>query len=222
MPRSGPPLDCPSPDGPLVRVVAPGTTWWRIHGDGHDPGAFRHTGAETKRANPVAHGNEGRFDCQAGEYGYLHGGETKASTIAEAFLRGPVVRDPTARFMRRARLDGRVLSRLRLTTDVALVDLCGAAGLGRIGQDAWLTACDEVDYPITQGWATAIRRWAPDAAGLVWMSKRDNVHEAVILFSDRMPAGAITGEVVRHLDSPLGVTLVEKVLARDNVALGRS
>ncbi|MFN8521230.1 MAG: RES family NAD+ phosphorylase [Chloroflexota bacterium] len=222
MPRSDPPPDCPSPNGPRVRVLATGTSFWRIHGAGHEPAAFRDVGAEAKRADPVTHGSEGRFDCQAGEYGYLYAGETKASTIAEAFLRGPVVRDPAARFMRRARLDDRVLSRLRLAVDLPVVDLCGAAGLGQVGQDAWLTACDEVDYPMTQQWATAIRTWAPDAAGLVSMSKRDNLHEALVLFADRVPAGALTGDVVRHLDSPLGVTLVEKVLARCNVVLGRS
>ncbi len=222
MPRAEPPLDCPSPNGPLTRVLAAGTIWWRIHGDDRDPAGFRDTGAEAKRADPMTHGNEGRFDCQVSEYGYLYAGETKASTIAEAFLRGSVVRDPTARFMRRARLDGRVLSRLRLATELTFVDLCGAAGLGRVGQDAWLTACEEVHYPVKQRWATAIRRWTPDAAGFIWMSRRDNVHEALVLFSDRVASGAVTGEIVRPLDSPLGVTLVEKVLAADNVALSRT
>jgi len=104
-----------------------------------------------------------------------------------------VVRDATARFLRRARLTERVLSRVRLTTDLPLVDLRGAAGLGRVGQDAWPSACDEEDYPITQQWAAALRRWTPGAASLAWMSKRDNLHEVVVLFSDRIPAGAITG-----------------------------
>lgn len=115
-----------------------------------------------------------------------------------------------------------MLSRLRLDAELVLVDLRGAVGLGRVGQDAWLSACDEVDDPITQRWATALRQWAPGAAGLVWMSKRDNLHEAAVLFSDRVPTGALAGEVVRRLDSPLGMTLVEKVLATDNVALGRT
>lgn len=221
MPRSAPPDDCPSADGPLIRVLPPGPTWWRIHGDAHGPVAFRDTGALLKRADPRMQGNEGRFDCQSGKYGHLYASETKASTIAEAFLRGPVVRDPAARFLRRAALHGRLLSRIRLTAEVPLVDLCSAAGLGRVGQDAWLTACDEDDYPLTQQWAAAIRRWAPKAAGLVWMAKRDNVHEAVVLFSDRVPAGTITGEVVRPLDSPLAVSLMEQVLARYDVALGR-
>gem|GEM_PF-3462295 len=62
-----------------------------------------------------------------------------------------------------------------------------------MGQDAWPSACDEEDYPITQQWAAALRRWTPGAASLAWMSKRDNLHEVVVLFSDRIPAGAITG-----------------------------
>ncbi|MCY7417301.1 MAG: RES family NAD+ phosphorylase [Chloroflexi bacterium] len=195
---------------------------WRIHGDGHGAAAFRDTGAEIKRVDPRMYGNEGRFDCQAGEYGYLYAAETKASTIVEAFLRGQVVRDATARFLRRARLTERVLSRVRLTTELPLVDLRGAAGLGRVGQDAWLSACDEEDYPITQQWAAALRRWAPGAAGLAWMSKRDNLQEVVVLLSDRIPAGAITAQVERRLDSPLGVSLMQKVLAEFNVTLGGS
>jgi hypothetical protein len=219
MPRTPPPGDCPSADGPLIRVIPAGTIWWRIHGQGYQPTEFRDAGALDKRADPASHGNEGRFDCQAGEYGYLYAGQTKASTIAEAFLRGPVVRDPAARFLRRPSLDGRVLSRLRLTADIPLVDLCGAAGLGRVGQDAWLSACDEIDYPITQRWATALRDWAPRAAGLVWMSKRDNVHEAVVLFSDRVAADVLVGEVARRLDTPLGLSLMTKVLAAFNVTI---
>lgn len=105
-------------------------------------------------------------------------------------------------------------------TELPLVDLRGAAALSRIGQDAWLSAGDEEDYPLTQEWATAVRRWAPRAAGLVWMSKRDHVHEAVVLFSDRIRGRAITGTVVRALDSPLGVSTMSKTLAEFNVALG--
>jgi hypothetical protein len=213
-----PPHDCPSPDGPLVRVVPAGTVWWRIHGS--SPAlSFRGTGAEARRTDPRTHGEEGRFDCQRGEYGYVYAGATKKVTIAEAFLRGTATKNPAARFLRRARLKDRVLSCIELVADLPLVDLCGAAGLGRIGQDARLTACDEVHYPITQQWATAIRRWAPNAAGIVWMSKRDNVREAAVLFADRVPAGALSGREVRALDSPLGLALVTKVLAEFNLTI---
>lgn len=213
-----PPHDCPSPDGPLIRVVPAGTVWWRIHGS-YPVLAFRDTGAEAKRADLRTHGQEGRFDCQAGEYGYLYAGATKKVTIAEAFLRGAATKHPDARFLRRVKLDDRVLSRIEFMQDLSLVDLRGAAGLGRVGQDAWLTACDEVHYPITQQWATAIRRWAPKAAGIVWMSKRDNVREAAVLFADGVPAGALSGWEVRKLDSPLGLALVTKVLAEFNLTV---
>lgn len=221
MPRLAPPAECPSPDGPKIRLLRAGSVWWRIHGEGHDPTEFRNTGARDKRADPATYGAEGRFDCQGGEYGYLYLGATKASTIAEAFLRGPVVSNPAARFLRGAKLSGRVLSRIELAVDLPVVDLCGAAGLGRIGQDAWLTACDEPDYPLTQEWAASLRRWssATRIAGLVWMSKRDNIHEAGVLFSDGVPPDALGGRVIRRLDEPLGKTLMEKVLAEFNVAI---
>lgn len=219
MAKALPPTDCPSPDGPKIAVVPAGTVWWRIHGAASAPVSFRDTGAEEKRRDPATHGEAGRFDCQVGDYGYLYLGETRKSAIAEAFLRGPVVKDPGARFMRRTRTVGRVLSRIELTADLPLIDLCGAAGLGRVGQDAWLTACDEPDYPITQQWASAIRRWAPDAAGLVWMSKRDNIHRAAVLFADRLSPTAIDGQPVRALDGPLGLTMMSRVLSEFNVIL---
>lgn len=219
MAKALPPTDCPSPDGPKFAVAPAGTVWWRIHGAASVPVSFRDTGAEDKRRDPVTHGEEGRFDCQVGEYGYLYLGETKKSAIAEAFLRGPVVKDPGARFMRRTRTVDQVLSRIELTADLPLIDLCGAAGLGRVGQDAWLSACDEPDYPITQQWASAIRRWAPDAAGLVWMSKRGNIHRAAVLFADRLSPTAIADRPVRALDDPLGLTMMSKVLSEFNVIL---
>ena len=100
---------------------------------GHDATEFRSTGAVQKRADPKTHGAEGRFDCQTGEYGYLYAGETKKTTIAEAFLRGDVVADPSARILRRAKADNTVLSRIEVAADLTLVDLRGAAGLGRVG-----------------------------------------------------------------------------------------
>lgn len=129
------------------------------------------------------------------------------------------MRTRLARFLRRAKLDGRVLSRLELKEDLSVVDLRGASGLGRVGQDASLTACDEIDYPLTQEWASAIRRWAPGTAGFVWMSKRDNVHEAIVLFGDGVPTGSIDGRLYRALESPLGLTLVRRTLAGFNVTI---
>lgn len=67
----------------------------------------------------------------------------------------------------------------------------GAAGAPQIGQDDWLTRCDEDGYPCCREWASAIRRWAPDAEGLTWLSKRDPGQRVVMLRGD--PAGAVAG-----------------------------
>ena len=112
-----------------------------------------------------------------------------------------------------------MLSRIEVASNLTLVDLRGAAGLGRVGQTDWLTSCNEDDYHLTQQWATAIRRWAAPA-GLIWQSKRDDLHFALVLFDDGAAPGAITGRPHRRLDDPLGRTLLERSLAEFNVAMG--
>lgn len=139
--------------------------------------------------------------------------------MAEAFLRGTVVAHPSARVLRGSAANDRVLSRLRLTEALDLVDLRGAGGLGAVGQTDWLTSCDQGDYHLTQEWATAIRRWAPWAAGMIWQSKRGDVHFALILFEDRVGTSALHGRAHRRLDDPLGRSFPRKALADFNVDL---
>ena len=219
MPRAEPPRACPSLRGPLIRSSRIDRPWWRIHRAGRDARSFRDTGAEDKRADPRTHGTEGRFDCQAGEYGYLYLGAARHTAIAEAFLRGPVIADPTARVVRASKASGMAVTRLRRSVALPLVDLRSAEGLGRVGQDAWLTTTDEADYPLTQRWATSIRAWAPGAAGMIWMSRRDPAEEAAILFADRTPDVALVVEHVRALDDPVGFALLQATLSRFTVDL---
>ena len=219
MPRARPPRDCPSPDGPKVNHLPPGLKFWRIHGLGRGPLEFRSTGAVDKRRDPLTFGNEGRFDCQTGEYEYLYLGETRLCTFAEAFLRDDVVRDPSARYIRRDNVTRAAISRIETTDSVALVDLRGAVALGRVGQDAWLTASEEVDYPLTQEWATAIRRWAPDADGFYWMAKRDDTHAAVVLFDDHAVSERLEGRVVYAFGDPSAYAYALAQLAKLNVAV---
>ena len=217
MPRGKPPRDCPSPDGPKVERLLAGTVVWRIHDQGRGPTDFRSTGSEQKRLDPLTHGNEGRFDCQHGEYAYLYLAETQQAAFAEAFLRDDVVSDPSARFVRRDKLMRASLSRIELTDDLEVVDLRGAAGLTRVGQDSWLTSSEEVDFPLTQLWARSIRRWAPDAYGLCWMAKRDNNHFSAMLFNDHDPAARMRGRVHRRLSEPRSIAYATSMLARLNV-----
>ena len=72
--------------------------------------------------------------------------------------------------------------------DLNLVVVCGA-GAQQLGQDDWLTHCDEIDYPICRTWAAAIHAWEPEADGLIWRSKRDPGERVAVLWSDpELPA----------------------------------
>ncbi len=219
MARVYPPADCPSADGPKLARLPAGSAVWRIHGSTRAPVEFSSIGAIDKRRDSAAFGAQGRYDCQEGEYGYLYAGETQRSAVAEAFLRGPAVAHPAARFVLRSQLRPRILSRLVVTADLSLVDLRGD-GLARIGQDAWLTSCDEVDYPISQAWATAMRRWSPMANGFLWWSKRDNNHTALVLFDDRGTAGRLNGLVRRRFEAGRDLDFLVRILADLNVTVG--
>lgn len=60
-------------------------------------------------------------------------------------------------------------------------------------------------YPHTRAWARWIHENMRDAQGLYWMSRRDDENGCMLLFGDRIPAGAVT-EVAT---APLGAYRLE-------------
>ncbi len=212
MPEREPDADCPSPNGPLLETVPAGTISWRIHSARFGPTSFNPVPASDKRES-------GRFDSIDGDYTYLYAGETRLTAFAETFLRGSTVMGSGVGALPRVRLASLRLSRIETTDELQLVSLVGGEALRRIGQDAWLTACDESDYPITRRWARAIRRWAPNAHGFVWLAKRDNRHRAYILFGDRRADTLVRGEERMALDTEEGELFATKMLARLSVSV---
>lgn len=68
----------------------------------------------------------------------------------------------------------------------------------QFSQDTWLTTCDPPQYPQTREWGHWLRNQVTDAAGVVWLSKRDPPNPVMVLFGDRCPKGLLEDE-----DSPL-------------------
>ena len=211
MPRREPPTTCPSSLGPLREELPVGRVLWRIHSERYAPVEFNPVPAARKR-------EPGRFDSADGSYASLYAGETRLTAFAEVFLRGETVLASSVRSVPRKKIEGLRLSKLTTGASISFVSLVGAEALGRLGQDSWLTSCDEIDYPITQRYAQSIRQWAPWAQGLVWLAKRDNAHLAYVLFNPPAAAGAIAGKVDRPLDGP-GEAFTTNMLARLTVAL---
>lgn len=210
MVRRLPPDDCPSDAGPIRLHLPPGKVLLRVHSERFGADSFNLTVITAKR-------EPGRFDSADGDYGVLYAADGERTAMAEAFLRGEPVSGPT-RILPRRRLAGVLLSEVMVRQQLSLVSLIGGAALGRVGQDAWLTSCDEDDFDVTRQYAKAIRRWAPWAQGLAWHSKRDNTGRSLVLFSDRLDAGDLEAGASRRLDDPLD-PFAKVLLARLSVAL---
>jgi hypothetical protein len=120
-----------------------------------------------------------------------------------------------------AAIADRVLSRLTLSADISLISLCDGSDLARIGQgDTWLVSCPAEEYGFTRRWAHALRRWAPQAEGIVWPSRRDLSKRIYVLFEDRFSA-ALEVEDTLSLDSGAGRDRLLEILQRYWVTLRR-
>lgn len=219
MPNVKPP-DRP-PEVPAVVDLPAGSRLSRVHDGKFEASQFNPTLADP-------HWGGGRFDAtEADGYGYLYVGSDDECAVCEALLRDLPLDATGARFLPRAATAGRVLSRLVLSADVPLVSLYDGKELARLGQgDNWLTSSPSSEYSYTRRWGHAIRKWAPDAAGFVWPSRRDPSKRAYVLFEDRFTAslaedtgGSPSAVGGLPLDSSEGEKYLLEILARYHVTL---
>ncbi len=116
----------------------------------------------------------GRFDSTEDDrYPFLYAGESIGVAIAETLLRDLPPDDLGVLQLPSAKVRGRRISAIATTADLKLVSLCSARELGAVGQDTWLTTCDQRSYAQSRHWAHWIRSHAPEAAGYRWMSRRE-------------------------------------------------
>ena len=164
-------------------VLRQGTTLTRIHSSLFGAAEFNPTVASSPFAG-------GRFDSTpSDEYAYLYAAEDDATAICETLLRDLPADDYGSRILHESRLTGLRISRLLTTCDLELVALRTGKDLAVVGQDTWLTTAPASRYAATRQWATAIRAWAPWAAGLTWRSHREPDGFTYVFFGDRCPSG---------------------------------
>lgn len=211
MPAKPPPAGCPGT--PVMERLAAGSQLWRVHTDRYEPVGFNPT------ARPSVESG-GRFDALDGSYSYLYAAADEAGAFAEAFVRNLDYDAVGPRLLPAAAVAGRVVSQLEVRHDLALVSLHGA-DLQQLGQDEWLTSCDESGYPLTRRWAAAVRAWAPTAAGFVWRAKRDQDRFAYVLFGDRTPTAALYGSRSEPLDRDAGLVRLRQTLRRHRLVIAR-
>ncbi len=179
MPATEPPAECPG--RPVTTNVPPGTVLFRVHRDARRPYEFNPT--VRRPAGPEDPVEGGRFDSDDGSYAYLYAAFTEEGAFAEKFARDLDYTMSGPRPLPRARFAGMVVSAVFVQRDLQVVETQAAAAQ-QLGQDDWLTMCDEGGYPLTRRWARAIRRWAPGSDGLEWRSKRDPDQRVLVLWGD--------------------------------------
>ncbi|GAA4488606.1 hypothetical protein GCM10023094_48770 [Rhodococcus olei] len=208
----------PDPPAPLpaalVTTVAADTSIWRIHSAERGASDLNPTPRPRPRLG-------GRFDSLDGSFAYLYIGDSPAAAVAETLCRNlPVNQSP--RLIPRAQIAGRVLSELRTTRDVRVVDLTGT-GTARLNAEVWLTKCDPSGYLHTRRWAAAILAANPDVDGIQFRPRHDENTLSWMLTgaptTRTHPAVAPVGGVI-PLDSADGHHLLGALLTPHNAALG--
>ncbi len=170
----------------------------------------------------------GRFDSTPGDdYAFLYAADNDPTAVAEVLLRDLPIDDYGARLLPRVRLSDLRISWFSTTLELELVNLRSGVDLAAVGQDSWLTTASAADYAMTRRWSSAIRKWAPSAAGLTWRPHREPDGFAYIFFSDRSPDGCFE-EVTNGLPVPVADPnldagacrlYVEEILSSFRVAL---
>ncbi len=210
-------MEYPDPPTPLPRAsivtVPADTPVWRIHNANRGAAELNPTPRPRARVG-------GRFDSLDGSFAYLYLGDSPAAAVAETLCRNLPV-DQSPRLIPRAQIRGRVLSELRTTRPVRVVDLTGT-GAAQINAGVWLTKCDPSGYLHARRWAAAILAANPGIDGLQYRPRHDENNLAWMLAGSPAtrahPAVAAVGGVV-PLDSADGHYLLGALLTAHNAAL---
>lgn len=176
----------PAPPGKLhatLTSLEKGAVLHRVHQDKYQADQF----------NPGVLGNA-RFSPILDEHGKsiptLYGATTMACALMETVFHD-VPHTAGFKSYDKGKLVEQVHSTLQVEQELQLVDLASVP-LRKLGVTRKQLIDTEKDqYPGTRKWAEAIHRQCPQAQGLSWVSRQDDSARAVVLFGDRIPAGAL-------------------------------
>lgn len=207
------PVPAPRPPlHPLTVTIPAGTRLWRSHRPAVAATAFSASTRST-RFGPLA-GPDGRVIPI-----WYGAGDREGAVFETVFHDVPSgARSPQVLY---ASFADRILSPVRLTADLVVVDL-SSDGLRRLRvHRSHLVESTAAQYPRTRAWAAALRDAASDAAGLTWIARQRDRSVAVGLFEDRVPAGILVDDP--GPDGPLalgigaGLDLVEELADRAGI-----
>lgn len=163
--------------------LAKGQVLHRVHQDQYRADQF----------NPGARGNA-RFSPIQNDQGKsiptLYAGTTMDCALMETVFHD-VPHSAGFKTFDKGKLAGQVHSTVEVVQPLKVVDLASVP-LRKLGiTRKQLIDTEKDQYPATRKWAESLHRQCPDAQGLSWVSRQDDSARAVVLFGDRIPAGAL-------------------------------
>lgn len=191
----------PPPAGAIVTVTLPARRWYRVHRfdaatNQYAPDAFNDSADGDARFSPLLSSDASE---QQRVTPTLYAAASERAAIAEVVLRN--VPSPSAGYLHDLRrdLDSNLHVSALQAPALSLANLTttgmNAAGLGPYA----LVAGGPKHYPVTRQWARWIWQTQPKAQGLMWMSRRYNRDEVIMLFGDRCPPGTLTCLSSQHI-----------------------
>jgi RES domain len=192
---SDPPGEHPEPPSnlgsrsPLTFTIAVGTTIFRLHDRGKGPLFFGKTGRN-------------RFDSPDGSFGVLYAAVDEHCAFIETFGQSTGIRIVT-----RSSLEGRVLSLLKDTAPLLLIDLARSGGLARVGADGRLLTGS---HAIAQRWSAALRNHPVSPKGLLYPGRHDVARYGCALYD--LPASTFEVNDSGSLIEPHHSALLASIL----------
>ena len=203
----------------ILESWQPAEPLWRVYSQSFGATGFNGTDKGYARFSPLKRPDGSVVPI-------LYAGTTLDVALMEIVLRD--VPTPSVGFqltLPEPGLEQRRVTELVLGGPLRMVDF-SAIGLRRIGLDrADVIDCDSSNYPATQAlgaWAHASTQVADPAEsvhGIVWTSRHDDSGQAIVLFGDRIPKGALEP---KDPDQRLHTGRVDAALMRLALRLGIS
>jgi hypothetical protein len=92
--------------------------------------------------------------------------------------------------------------------------LLSTEALAAVCQDQWLVQAPPSEYPQTRRWGSWLRTQMPSADGIIWLSRVNLNHVALVLFGDRCPGSVhVINESKIRLDTTKGAIYLNSKLA---------
>jgi hypothetical protein len=193
---------------PAIMRINPGTDLWRVHPRDRSATEFNQIVADD-----VFGGY--RFDgTSADQYSFLYAASDCETALLETLGRDVPFDHKGLRLIVRQALYRQCISAISVIKPLSLISLLSGEDLAAVCQDEWLVQCDASEYPQTRRWGSWLRKQAPAANGIVWPSRRNISHRAIVLFGDRCTnvAEVIAGTTV-DLDTMEGAAYINTKLA---------